>query len=245
MPEKTAASKFLLFLMPAIFLAVAACAPNTENLVPVSPQAQVKKPAYPVQAGEYRIRPGDTLDIKFLYNKDLNEKVTVRPDGRISLQMVQEVVAAGLTPAALTEQLTKDYASKLAKPEITIIVSSFGGQMVFVDGEVNKPGMLNMIAPMTVLQSISEAGGLKDTANTGQVIIIRRGFGNKPVALSLNVEKIIYGGARDFWLLPDDIVYIPRSRIADVNLWVDQYIRKNIPINADAGIFYNFNPKEH
>jgi protein involved in polysaccharide export with SLBB domain len=75
---------------------------------------------------EYRIQIGDQLDIKFFYNPTLNEQVTVRPDGRFSLQLIQEVVAAGLTPAALTRELTDRYALNLKQPEVTVIVRSFG-----------------------------------------------------------------------------------------------------------------------
>ena len=233
---KKTISHALPVVLLAVFLTAAACAPAVK-LQPISSMQQAH--AVPVLASEYRIQPGDKLSVEFPYNPDLDEQVPVRPDGRISLQMIPEVMAAGLTPSALTDQLTKDYSAKLAKPQLTVIVRSFGGHMIFVDGEVNKPGMLTMAAPMTVLDSLSEAGGVKDTANRKQIIIIRRGPGNKPVALSLNMEKVIYGKTADPGLLPGDIVYVPKSSIANVNMWVDQYIRKNIPINADAGVFYN------
>jgi polysaccharide export outer membrane protein len=221
-----------------VILILMACAPAVKHPSPIySPGVQT--PSYPVQ--EYRIRSGDQLDIKFFYNSELNEQVIVRPDGRISLQLAPEIMAAGLTPAELTALLTKTYASELAKPEITVIIRSFGGQMVFVDGEVNKPGMLNMVAPMTVLQSLSQAGGVKDTAERKEILIIRRGLDNKPVVLVMNMEKVIDGTetGQDLDLLPSDIVYVPKSRIANVNVWVDQYLRKMLPFNA--GMYYNLN----
>ncbi len=230
-------------LIFTVGLAAAGCASSPGGPSPAA-YAAVQMPSYTPRAQEYRIRPGDQLDIKFFYNPELNEQVTVRPDGRISLQLVHEIIAAGLTPAKLTELLTKDYAPKLAKPEITVIVRSFVGQRVFVDGEVNRPGMLNLIAPMTVLQSLSEAGGVKDTAKRDQILIIRR-YEKKPLVLTVNIKKVIDGTARDLSLLPNDIIYVPKSRIADVNLWVDQYIRKNIPINVGAGIFYNYPNNYH
>ncbi len=182
---------------------------------------------------------GDQLDIKFFYNSELNEQVTVRPDGRISLQLVDEIMVAGLTPAQLKDLLTKKYVSELDNPESAVIVRSFGGRMVYVDGEVNKPGMLNMIAPMTVLQSLSQAGGVKDTAKRNEILIIRRGLDNKPVVLVVNMKKVIDGTetSQDLTLMPFDIVYVPKSGIANVNVWVDQYLRKNIPIGA--GVYYN------
>jgi protein involved in polysaccharide export with SLBB domain len=215
---------------------LAACASSASRPLP-SNSAGVLNPSEPVQ--EYKLRAGDQLDIKFFYNSELNEQVTVRPDGRIALQLIHEIMVAGLTPAQLTDLLTKQYASELDSPEITVIVRSFGGQMVYVDGEVYKPGMLNMIAPMTVLQSLSQAGGVKDTAKRKEILIIRRGLDNKPVVLVMNMEKVIDGTetSQDLTLMPFDIVYVPKSSIANLNVWVDQYLRKNIPVGA--GVYYN------
>ncbi len=217
---------------------LAACVSSASRPSPSS-SADVLNPSEP--AKEYKLRAGDQMDIKFFYNPELNEQVTVRPDGRISLQLAHEIMAAGLTPAELTDLLTRTYSSELDKPEITVIVRSFSGQMVYVDGEVNKPGMLNMIAPMTVLQSLAQAGGVKDTAKRDEIVIIRRGLDNKPVVLLMNMEKVIDGTemSQDLTLMPFDIVYVPKSNIANVNIWVDQYIRKNIPMGIGFG--YNLN----
>lgn len=181
---------------------------------------------------EYLIQPGDQLDIKFFYNPELNDLVIVRPDGRISLQLAPEIPAAGLTPAQLTATLEKRYEKELANPGITIIVRSFSSQRIYVDGEVNKPGMVALLGPLTVLQSIAEAGGLKDTANTDQVLIIRTSKDNKTQAIAVNLEEIrnAADGSRNILLAPYDVVYVPKSSIANINQFIDQYIRRNIPI---------------
>ena len=100
-----------------------ACGPVVKNPTPLHYQAEQ---ASLNSEQEYRIQVGDQLDIKFFYNPELNEQVTVRPDGRISLQLVHEIMVAGLTPSELTDLLTKKYAPELKKPEITVIVRSFG-----------------------------------------------------------------------------------------------------------------------
>lgn len=230
----------LLIFLLSLFLTACAASARTAP-PPASPSARTSAPA---QIPEYQIRAGDQLDIKFFYNPELNEQIFVRPDGRISLQLVHEIVAAGLTPAQLTDVLTKKYAEDLKKPEITVIVRAFGGQRVYVDGEVNKPGIINLNTPMTVVQSLAEAGGFKETARTGEILIIRRGPDGRPVTLAMDAEKIIDGteASRDLYLLPNDIVYVPKSRIANVNIWVDRYIRKNIPL--PIGISYNLNPAQ-
>jgi protein involved in polysaccharide export with SLBB domain len=198
--------------------------------------------AYPSLEAEYRVQAGDQLEVKFYYNPELNEQVIVRPDGRISLQLVHEIMAAGLTPAELTRFLTEKYTSELKKPELTVIVRSFGGRGVYVDGEVNRPGIIPLIRPISVLQSISQAGGVKDTAQTNHVIVIRRDIDNKPGVIPVNIEKAIDGTdmKQDIFLMPLDIVYVPKSPIANVNVWVDQYIRRNIPIPFSLG--YDISP---
>lgn len=186
---------------------------------------------------EYRIQPGDQLDIKLFYNPELNEVLTVRPDGRITLQLVNDIMAAGRTPAELTAVLTKAYSSELANPKVAVIVRSSVSDKVYVDGEVNRAGMVTLIGPTTVLQSIAQAGGMKDSAKSDEVVVIRKGDDNKVTVLQLNLEDALSGAdvSQDIALRPNDIVYVPKSSISNVNTWVDQYIRKNIPLPIGLG----------
>ncbi len=221
-------SRFLKQLL--LVLALTACAPVVRNQVPVDSLAQYMAPA----ANEYRIQAGDQLEVKFFYNPELNEQVIVRPDGRISLQLANDIMVAGLTPAALTDLLTKRYSTEIQKPEITVIVRTFTSQRVFVDGEVNKAGLVALAEPMTVLQSISQAGGIKDTAMLNGVILIRRTPDNKLVAMQLNLEHALDNTdmSQDINLAPNDIVYVPKTTIANIDVWVDQYIRRLLPFGT-------------
>jgi protein involved in polysaccharide export with SLBB domain len=218
-----------------IALMLTACATTVNNPAPVQISNQVSDSI----AQEYRIRAGDLLDVKFFYNSELNEQVTVRPDGRISLQLANDLMAGGLTPAELTEQLKKKYASEIDNPEITVIVRSFSYQRIFVDGEVYKAGLIPLVGQMTVLQSITQAGGKKDTAYLKGVIVIRRTPGDKLVTMQLNLEDALDNTdmTQDIALLPNDIVFVPKSTIANVNVWVDQYIRRNIPVSMGLSPF--------
>jgi protein involved in polysaccharide export with SLBB domain len=220
----------LLFLLPAC-----ATVPN--------PTPHVIEQRDRVSAQEYTIQAGDQLDIKFFYNPELNELVTVRPDGRIALQLVKEIDAAGKTPAQLTDLLVGKYSPQIKNPEITVLVRSFGTQKVYVDGEVFKAGMVALTEPMTALQAIAQAGGFRDTAKRSEVVLIRKGADNKRITMTMNMENAIDGSdrAQDLLLLPYDIVYVPKSNIANVNLWVEQYIRKNLPVTPSISI-NPFNP---
>ncbi|GJL49378.1 polysaccharide biosynthesis/export family protein [Candidatus Nitrospira salsa] len=223
-------------LIITLIFFLAACSPSVVVKSPTSvgsPGTTVGQVG-PTLMKEYIIQPGDELDIKFFYNPDLNELVTVRPDGRISLQLVGETIAAGRTPYSLTELLKKEYDRELKQPEITVIVRSFGAR-IFVDGEVEKPGELELTGPLTVMQAISRAEGATDEA-WDQALIIRRIQGKQPFVIAIDIKSVLSGEdfSQDIGLVPFDIVYVPRSPIADVNLWVDQYIRQNIPIRFGA-----------
>ena len=182
---------------------------------------------------EYKIQIGDELDVKFYFNPDLNEHFTVRPDGRISLQLVPEIMAAGLTPRALTDLLKQEYSHELSKPELTVIVRTFSAQKIFVAGEVDKPGEMKMVGHLTALQAVAMAQGFKDTARQSEVIVIRRNPDRTPLVIPVNLKHAIDGTdvGQDIALMPYDVVFVPRSTIANVNKFVDQFIRKNIPIN--------------
>lgn len=226
---KAARRRVLCGLLSALVLPLAGCGSAIRAAPPAGPAGDGRET---VNEAEYRIQVGDQLDVKFFYNPELNEQVIVRPDGRISLQLIPEIVVTDMTPAGLTKRLTDDYSRDLKQPQVTVIVRAFGSQRVFVDGEVGQPGMIPILGLMTALQAISEAGGMKGTAREAEVIVIRRGAANKPLVFPINLEAARDGTdlAQDVSLAPFDIVYVPRSRIANVNKWMDQYIRQNIPI---------------
>jgi len=208
----------------AIFLTVVGCASQNSNMIAAKSAALTAVPS--AVPAPYLIQPGDQLDIKFFYNPELNETLTVRPDGKISLQLVDEVQAAGLKPSELDDVLTKKYAQELKNPSITVIVKAFGGQRIFVGGEVNRQGLMTISGNMTPLQAVLNAGGFKETASPGNAIVIRKGPGNKPVPIAMNLEDAMHGksGSADFLLKPDDIVYVPKSAIAKADKFVNQYI---------------------
>ena len=228
-----------IFSIVAVF-SLAACSPvltNTRTHV----QPLLTEPQKPP---EYLIQPGDQLDIRFFYNPRLNESVVVRPDGKISLQLVDEVRAAGLTPAQLDESLTQEYALELKKPAITVIVRSFTGQQVYVGGEVNRPGLISLVAGMTTLQAVISAGGLRETAKLEEAMVIRKGPDTRPIPLRVDLSKAIYGRNAEahFQLQPYDIVYVPKTFIAKANKFVNQYIERLILFK---GVSFGFSYEVH
>jgi protein involved in polysaccharide export with SLBB domain len=156
----------------------------------------------------------------------LNESLIVRPDGYISLQLVNEIMVAGLEPSEVNEILTEKYSLELRKPVVTVIVKSFAGRRVYVGGEVGQQGLLVMPAGLTALQAVTQSGGFPAMAQPGETLVIRKGPDNRPIPMQVDLAAVLSGttNGKDFRLQPDDILYVPKSSIAKVNLFVNQYI---------------------
>ena len=174
--------------------------------------------------------PGDVLDVKFYYAPELNENQVVRPDGKISLQLIGEVDVQGKTPAELREELVQFYKTQLRRPEVAVIVRSLQNRRVYVGGEVKTPSLIPMPARLTALEAIMQVGGFNmATAELSNVIIIREHNG-KFEGRALDFKQVLEGKpAPTFTLEPRDIVYVPRTKIVELNQWVDQYITRMIP----------------
>jgi protein involved in polysaccharide export with SLBB domain len=174
--------------------------------------------------------PGDGIDFKFFYNPELNDTQTIRPDGKIVLQLVGEVTAQGKTPAELQDDLKRLYAPQLKNPEIAVIVRSQVDRRIYVGGEVKKPGLIPLPGRLTALEAIMEAGGFDPrTACASNVVLIRHKDG-KRYGATINFDEALDGkGGNPVYLEPNDIVYVPRTTIAKVNQWIDQYINKIVP----------------
>ena len=211
-------------------LPLAACSSGSE------PRHQISSLPTPTAAQDYQIQPGDNLDIRFFYNPELNEQQLVRPDGRITLQLIGEEVVAGRTPHELETALRNEYSHELKQPEIAVIIRGFGGQKAYVDGEVGRPGMVDLQGGLSALQALAQAGGTKATADLDDAILIRRVDG-KPLAVPLNLEDARNGKdlGQDLQLRPYDVLYVPKSAIANINTFIDQYFRQNVPIPFGAG----------
>jgi polysaccharide biosynthesis/export protein len=213
-----------------VLLSLVACAPNA--VVNPTPIVEFEKSALSAPQKDYLIGIGDILDIKFTYNPELNELgVPVRPDGRISLQLANDVRVVGLTTNQLRSALIEKYAPEINKPEIAVIVRGFERNKVFVDGEVLFPGLIEIKGPTRLAHAISLARGFRESARLSNIIVIRKDVEGKSMSTNIDYRKIIDGSdlSQDITLLPYDIVYVPKSNIANVNKFVSEYINSIIP----------------
>lgn len=230
--------KLRIILIFGLLLAVCSCGPFSENAKKVGlPGTEI-----PPIEDEYRIRVGDRLSVKLFYNPDLNQDAVVRPDGRISLLLIKDINAAGRTAMELSFDLDQIYSKYLQQPEVAVMVNSFAAHRVFVGGEVNFPGAREIVGPTTVLQAITMAAGFKESARVDEVVLIRRGPDFKPFLVALNIDKAMRGidPKQDVFVQPYDIILVPRSNIADLNLWANQYIRGPFGVPREFIYYYQF-----
>jgi polysaccharide export outer membrane protein len=179
----------------------------------VSNQAKDPKPTSdPVPASQagpaYVIGPDDTLYISVWKEPDLTETLPVRADGMISMPLLNDIRAAGLTPMQLGATLTEKLKKYVSDPHVTIVVTQMNSQRVYVTGEVLHPGATNLTPNMTVLQALSSAG-FTQFANTKGIYVLRNENGTER-KLPVNYKKLIKGeGGQNITLKPGDTIVVP------------------------------------
>ena len=296
------------------------CPAQTPGNVPAGQAATAA--GNPAAVTEYVLQRGDDLSIRAYNLSQLDGEFRVRPDGKISVLLLNDVQAAGLTPTQLGQFLSESYSQHFRNPRVTVIVRSIAaqnvyvggdvaipaavpvrGQMsavqavmaaggvkdvtsdeviivhaeqgeprtesvsvqevlsgqrtdpvlrpsdtvyvrrstinVFVGGEVGHPGMVPLSGGMTIIAAIFQAGGFRQTAKTNSVVLLRDGGKSGPVAMTVSLEDVFTDGPRTK-LQPFDVVFVPKSKIAKLNQWVDQYIRQMSPATLSMGFSYLF-----
>jgi polysaccharide export outer membrane protein len=174
---------------------------------PATAAATVTPPALP--AG-YLIGPDDLLSIVFWRDKDMSADVVVRPDGKISLPLLNDIQAAGLTPEQLRVRLTEAAGKLLAEPSATVVVKEIHSRKVFITGNVGKPGTYPLSGDMNVLQLIALAGGLAEYADAKNIVIMRN-EGGQAQAFKFNYKDVVKqkNVQQNILLKPGDTVVVP------------------------------------
>jgi polysaccharide export outer membrane protein len=227
-------------LAAALALA-AACAhrsPADESVAAVPAALMPPEPHQP--ALTYHIQPGDELHVRFTYQPELSDQVPVRPDGRISLATTGELVVSGMTPDELARLVEKKSSARLRNPEVVIVVTKVAEQRVYVGGEVRKPGYVTLLPEMTPLQAVVQTGGFKETAKLDSVLLLTPGSDGRFSAARMDMDQVVSDGVPErVRLHPNDVVYVPTTWIADMNIVVDQYVRGLIPALPRVGVGYS------
>jgi polysaccharide export outer membrane protein len=187
--------------------------------------------------------PGDVISVAFTYTPEHDITQTIRPDGKIVLEIVGEIGAAGKTPLQLRNDIMDIYKTQLKDYDIIVKVESLYSRRVYVGGEVQNPGVIDFPGELTVLGAIFQSGGYNsETAQLSKVTVIRQKDGQL-YSYTINLTTVLKGNEGPaFYLQPFDVVYVPKSKIARFNLFIDQYFNRVLPqiiLTAIPFIIYN------
>jgi polysaccharide biosynthesis/export protein len=214
-------------LLPALLLAACAGKPET---IPFPPKAAYLAPP------AYRVQAGDTLGIKFLYTPELNEEQVVQVDGRVSFQYATDLAVAGKTMPEARHLVMAAYAQTLRDPAAELTIKGPLQWKVYVVGEVTTPGeYITTGAPMTLTQAVARAGGVKESADADNVVLLRRD-GNVERAYSVSFINASghHGDTADIQLADHDVLFVPRTDVAQAGVNWRQYVMQFVPPNLSV-----------
>ncbi len=189
----------------------------------------------------YQFSPGDKLKVQFELTPEMGEDVIVGPDGMISLRAAGLVQAGGLTAEQLRDAITQAASKTLIRPIVTVSLTETPGTPVYVGGAVNKPGAYSIVGRRGSFEAIQLAGGFGPDARLTEVVLIRRDPNNRPMLRTVDVRSMLEGEENhpDVPLIAGDIIFVPRSKIAEVDLWVDYYLNRLIPFTKSFSYSVN------
>ncbi|MCA9752427.1 MAG: polysaccharide biosynthesis/export family protein [Gemmatimonadetes bacterium] len=202
-------------------LATEEAQPNTEPL-----------PLEYAPESSYRLRRGDKLQIDVLFYPELGTATTVRPDGMITAPGVGDVRALGREPREVAADIEAYYSRLLRDPTTTINVVSFGERRAYVFGMVNRPGPVDLQQRMTLTQALATVGSMNEDAALATVVLLRRRSENTAQAYRLDIRGVLDGKslAADVVLQPDDVIFVPRTFVANMEQFVHQVFQGLYPI---------------
>jgi protein involved in polysaccharide export with SLBB domain len=213
----------------ALALALAGCA--TAKAPPLT--SGTVTPSGAPLAPEHTLTAGDVFEIRFPFSPEFNDKITVGEDGTVAPKLIGSVVVGGLTVPEATRRLTVLYEKKIRYPTLSLTVRSYAPEVLWVEGAVTKPGLIRSDLPLTLERAVTEAGGLKTGAETGDILVIRRDETGNVHAYQEAFAPA--AGSSDPVLKSYDVVYVPLSPIGSVNEFLAGYV-KNLPFSATYNV---------
>jgi protein involved in polysaccharide export with SLBB domain len=191
----------------------------------------------------YEFEAGDKIKVQFLLTPEMSEDTVVAPDGTISLRAAGQLDAAGQTVKDLQAAVAKAATKTLINPDVTVSLIESPGSPVYVGGAVTKPGAYTMTGRRGSFEAIQLAGGFSPEARMTEVVLVRRNAQNRPMLRTVDLRALLQGSDvhPDVPLLAGDIVFVPRNKISEIDLWIDQYINKFIPFSRSFIYAVNHN----
>ena len=179
---------------------------------------------------DYLFFPGDKLEIAVAGAPELGRQTQVGPDGRITLNLIGSVMAAYKSAPELQQVIERAYAGILRDPHVTVYPGETAPMRVLVGGEVKNPGWVDMSGDMDALQATMAAGGFLHTAKTHKVVLIRRSHDGRAMRRIIDLQNPLSGnGDRLVALRRFDIVFVPRTNVAEAGVFMEQWVNNLIP----------------
>jgi polysaccharide export outer membrane protein len=167
----------------------------------------------------------------------------IRPDGYVGFPLIDDIKASGITVPQLLSIVTEKYREKVENVSISLMLEEANSNLVYVLGEVKRPDFYKMDSPTTVSQILSRAQIIVETAEMSSILVISRTRGNQPVGRIFNFEEVLAQAniGKDFLLKQYDVVYVPKTKIERVGVFVEQYVNRLVPRFFRFGVGYNIN----
>jgi len=237
--EPMTGKKLLTAVLTLFVFAISAGGVKGQQVAAAPPSTVAKPSAKPAAAPgiqqrfpRYQLQKSDSFDVNFSLSPELDQTVSVQPDGFVTLKEVGSIHVEGQTVPELTQTLTDAYGKTMNDPVITVVVKDFEKPYFIAAGQVAKPGKYDLRNPLTVTEGVAIAGGFNDSAKHSQVVLFHPTPDGVFEAKLLNVKQLLasHNLSEDIYLRPGDMLYVPQSTISK--------IRKYIP-SSSIGAYYN------
>ena len=172
---------------------------------------------------DYVISEGDVLEISVWQVEDLNKKVVVRPDGKISFPLIGDIDVRGKSIEDLSKEMTEKLKLYIKTPKVSVIVTSFGGKKIIILGEVGGPGIIRFTEPIRIMEALALAGSYRESAGLKSVLVIRGDVERNADIIVVNALDILKGNLKEnIYIEKGDIIFVPRSFVGNVAYFVRQ-----------------------
>ena len=210
------------------------CASHGADTAPAAAWGEPRFAAWQETDPAYRFYPGDSFEVSVHSAPELSRTVEIGPDGRVALPLISDLMVAGRTDREIGDTIARAYAQNvLVNPMVEVRRAGLGPQNIIVGGEVNAPGLVEMTGPIGALEAVMLAGGFQNTAARGDVVVLRRAPGGDMMMRTVNLHDALRArqGADNIQIRRHDIIFVPRSTVAEVNLFVEQYVMGIVPLD--------------
>ncbi len=196
------------------------------SATPATPPPTTSSPSFSERHTRYRLQPSDSIDVLFDYTPELNQTVSLQPDGYITLRSVGDLNVRDLTVEQATAKIADAYSKILSKPKVSISLRDFQKPYFIADGQVRSPGKYELRGDTTVVQALAMAGGFQSQyAKHSQVILYRRVNDTWAEARVVNVKKMqsAHDLSEDVMLQPGDLIFVPKNAASKIQQWLPIY----------------------